>query len=183
LSGNLALDAKFSEFLRELGRWGDRMNLVGSTEPAAMARHVEDALAAVPHLAAGASIVDLGSGAGFPGVPIAIARRDLRVTLVEIREKRIAFLRHVVRALELDVEVRRASIEVAPASRFDIALLRAVAPPEISLELARPWVTAAGEIWIWAGAGVALPDARAIALDSGGSILRAPAAAISRGTS
>jgi 16S rRNA (guanine527-N7)-methyltransferase len=182
LSGNEALDAKIADFLRELGRWGDRMNLVGSTDPAAMARHVQDALAAVPHLPANASVVDLGSGAGFPGVPIAIARRDLRVTLVEIREKRIAFLRHVVRALELDVEVRRESIELAPASRFDIALLRAVAPPERSLELARPWVADAGEVWIWAGAGVVLPGARPIELSSGGTILRTPAAAISRGT-
>jgi 16S rRNA (guanine527-N7)-methyltransferase len=182
LSRDEALDAKLAEFLRELGRWGDRMNLVGSTDPAAMARHVEDALAAVPHLPPNASVVDLGSGAGFPGVPIAIARRDLRVTLVEIREKRIAFLRHVVRSLQLDVEVRRESIENVPAQRFEIAVLRAVAPPEKSLQLARPWVGDDGEIWIWAGAGAALPGSRPIALASGGAILRTPAAAISRGT-
>ena len=177
-----ALDAKIAEFLRELARWGDRMNLVGSTDPAAMARHVEDSLAAVPHLGAGARVVDLGSGAGFPGLPIAIARRDLRLTLVEIREKRIAFLRHVVRTLELDVEIRRESIEAPPDARFDVALLRAVAPPERSLELARPWVNDAGQVWIWVGSGVELPGARAIALTSGGAILRTPAAAISRGT-
>jgi 16S rRNA (guanine527-N7)-methyltransferase len=182
LTRDAALDATIAEFLRELGRWGERMNLVGSTDPAAMARHVQDALAAVPHLPANTSVVDLGSGAGFPGVPIAIARRDLRVTLIEIREKRIAFLRHVVRVLDLEVEVRRESIESPPPARFDLALLRAVAPPEKSLELARPWVVDSGEIWIWAGAGVALPGASAIALDSGGAILRAPAAAISRGT-
>jgi 16S rRNA (guanine527-N7)-methyltransferase len=182
LSGDAALDATIAEFLRELARWGDRMNLVGSTDPAAMSRHVEDSLAAVPHLPEGASVVDLGSGAGFPGVPIAIARRDLRVTLVEIREKRIAFLRHVVRLLGLEVEVRRASIEVAPATRFDFALLRAVAPPDKALELARPWVSDTGEVWIWAGAGVDLPGARPIALASGGAILRTRAAVISRGT-
>lgn len=182
MSRDPALDATIAAFLRELGRWGDRMNLVGSTDPAAMARHVEDALAAVPHLPPNASVVDLGSGAGFPGLPIAIARRDLRVTLVEIREKRIAFLRHVVRSLDLDVEVRRESIEVTPTSRFDFALLRAVAPPETSLELARPWVGESGEIWIWAGSSVGLAGARAIALESGGAILRIPAAAISRGT-
>ena len=182
MSGDAALDATIAEFLRELARWGDRMNLVGSTDPAAMSRHVEDSLAAASLLNRSASVVDLGSGAGFPGIPIAIARRDLRVTLVEIREKRIAFLRHVVRSLALDVEVRRASIEVAPPSRFDVALLRAVATPDRSLELARPWVDDAGEVWIWAGAGVELPGARRIALDSGGAILRTPAAAISRGT-
>lgn len=182
MSRDAALDPKIAEFLRELARWGERMNLVGSTDPTAMARHVEDALSAVPHLPAHASVVDLGSGAGFPGLPIAIARHDLRVTLIEIREKRIAFLRHVVRALGLDIEVRRESIEATPPAHFDFALLRAVAPPEESLELARPWVVDGGEVWIWAGAGVRLPGARPIPLDSGGAILRAPAAAISRGT-
>ncbi len=182
MSGDAARDAILAEFLRELARWGDRMNLVGSTDPTAMARHVEDALAAVPHLPDGASVVDLGSGAGFPGLPIAIARRDLRLVLVEIREKRVAFLRHVVRTLALDVEVRRASIETAPETPFDFALLRAVAPPDRSFELARPWVVESGEIWVWAGAGAELPNARAIALDSGGAILRTPAAAFSRGT-
>jgi 16S rRNA (guanine527-N7)-methyltransferase len=158
------------------------MNLVGSTDSVAMSRHVDDALAAVPHLPQGLSVVDLGSGAGFPGLPIAIARRDLRVILVEIREKRVAFLRHVVRTLELDVEVRRESIGAAPSNGYDVALLRAVAAPERSIELARPWVRDAGEIWVWAGPGVDLPGTRPIALDSGGVILRVPAAAISRGT-
>jgi 16S rRNA (guanine527-N7)-methyltransferase len=183
LSRAPAPDESIAEFVRELARWGERMNLVGSTDPAATARHVEDALAAAPHLPGGASVVDLGSGAGFPGVPIAIARRDLRVTLVEIREKRVAFLRHAVRVLGLEVDVRRVSIEDAPAEPFDFALLRAVAPPESSARLARPWVHDEGEVWIWAGARVALPGARPLPLASGGAILRVPAAAISRGTS
>jgi len=177
------LDERLAEFLRELSRWGERMNLVGSTDAAAMARHVEDALAAAPHLPPGAAVVDLGSGAGFPGVPIAIARRDLRVTLVEIREKRVAFLRHVVRTLGLAAEVLRVSIEDAPEEPFDIALLRAVAPPQKSAELARSWVHDQGEVWIWAGAGAEIPGALPVPLASGGAILRVPAAVISRGTS
>jgi 16S rRNA (guanine527-N7)-methyltransferase len=182
LSLQAARDATIAEYVRELARWGERMNLVGSTEPAAISRHVADALEAVPHLPQGISVVDLGSGAGFPGLPIAIARRDLRVSLVEIREKRVAFLRHVVRMLDLDVEVRRESIEAAPPKVFDLALLRAVATPQRSLELARPWVRDDGEIWIWAGSGASLPAVRPIALASGGAILRARAAVFSRGT-
>ncbi len=182
MSAQATPEAAIAEYLRELGRWGDRMNLVGSTDLAAMSRHVDDALAAVPHLPERLSVVDLGSGAGFPGLPIAIVRRDLRVTLVEIREKRIAFLRHVVRTLDLDVEVRRESIEVAPAKTYDVALLRAVAAPEKSVELARPWVGDSGEIWVWAGPAVAISGARPIGLVSGGSILRVHAAVISRGT-
>ncbi len=169
-------------FVQELCRWGERMNLVGSTAPAAISRHVEDALAAVPHLEPDLSVVDLGSGAGFPGLPIAIARRDLRVSLVEIREKRVAFLRHVIRTLDLRVEVLRESIEKTPPKRFDRVLLRAVAAPERSVELGRPWACEEGEVWIWAGPGVDLPGARRIALASSGAILRVPAAAVSRGT-
>jgi 16S rRNA (guanine527-N7)-methyltransferase len=182
LSRDNSPDAALAEFLRELARWGERMNLVGSTNPAAMARHVEDSLAAASHLRTGSAVVDLGSGAGFPGVPIAIARRDLRIVLVEIREKRVAFLRHVVRALGLDAEVRRTSIDTPPETPFDVALLRAVAPPGESLALARPWVGEGGEIWIWAGPDAALPSARPIPLASGGAILRTHGAAFSRGT-
>jgi 16S rRNA (guanine527-N7)-methyltransferase len=182
LSRGFDPQADLDAYTRELARWGERMNLVGSTDPGAIARHLEDALAALSELPQGASLVDLGSGAGFPGLPIAIARRDLRVTLVEIREKRVAFLRHIVRTLGLDVDVRRASYEEPPATGSDIVTLRAVAAPEKSLVIARPWVAETGEIWIWAGAGVDLPGARPIALRSGGAILRLHAAVFSRGT-
>ncbi len=175
-------ERELAVFGRELARWGSRMNLVGSTDPAAIARHVADAIAAVPLLSQGASLVDLGSGAGFPGLPIAIARRDLHVSLVEVREKRVAFLRHVARTLALDVDIRHQSFEVAPFAAFDFVTLRAVAAPERSLEIARPWVAESGQIFIWAGAGVLLPGAEPIALASGGSILRVRAAAFSRGT-
>lgn len=158
------------------------MNLVGSTDEAALARHFEDSLFAAAEIPAGARVADLGSGAGFPGLPIAIARRDVRVTLVEIREKRVAFLRHVVRTLGLGVEVRQTSLDDAPDDPFDVVLLRAVAPPAESARIGLRWVRAGGEIWIWAGPAAELPGARPVALPSGGAILRIHAAALSRGT-
>ncbi|HTO09121.1 MAG TPA: 16S rRNA (guanine(527)-N(7))-methyltransferase RsmG [Myxococcota bacterium] len=177
-----ALDAGLRTFTAELQRWGQRMNLVGSTEPDEIARHVEDSLAAAELLPQGAAVVDLGSGAGFPGLPLALARPDLRLTLVEIREKRIAFLRHAVRELGLATEVREASIETRPEAPFDFALLRAVAKPERSLALGLPWVKPTGEVWIWAGPDADVPGARREPLASGGNILRARAADFSRGT-
>jgi len=182
VSDAAALEAALAAYARELARWGERMNLVGSTDPGAIARHIEDALDAVAALPQGASVVDLGSGAGFPGLPIALARRDLAVTLVEIREKRLAFLRHVVRELAPHVEVLARSIEDEPPRAFDFALLRAVARPARSLELALPWVWPSGEVWIWSGPSDDLPGARHLALRSGGRILRLPAADFSRGT-
>jgi 16S rRNA (guanine527-N7)-methyltransferase len=177
------LEVDLAAFAAELARWGARMNLVGSTEPAALKRHFADSLAAAEALPASVRVVDLGSGAGFPGMPIALARRDLRLTLVEVREKRLAFLRHAVRELRLELEVRAVSIESAPEELFDFALLRAVAPPERSLELGARWVAPSGEVWIWAGPGAALSAARPLPLASGGSILRVRAADFSRGTS
>ena len=162
-----------ARYREELRSWASRTNLVGSARDAAVKRHVEDSLAAVPHLPASARVVDLGSGAGFPGIPLAIARPDLNLLLVEIRERRVHFLRHVVRALDLGCEVRRQRIESMPEERFDFALLRAVAPPERSRELARPWVKLKGEIWVWAGRHAATRKPFAsIELGSGGRILR-----------
>jgi len=182
VSGRFGAEAAFDAYARELARWGARMNLVGSTDAEALARHLEDSLAAAGELPAGASVVDLGSGAGFPGLPIALSRRDLTVVLVEIREKRVAFLRHVVRELAPHVEVLARSIEDEPPRTFDFALLRAVARPSRSLELGRPWLGPGGEAWIWAGPDDDLPGAHPLPLRSGGRVLRVRASDFSRGT-
>lgn len=173
-------------YLEELQRWGSRMNLVGSTEPGELRVHVEDSLAAAAILPGDARVVDLGSGAGLPGIPLAIQRPDLRLTLVEVRERRVHFLRHVVRTLELEVEIRRIDFQTAPADLFDFALVRGVAPPTEILPIAARWIGSEGEIWVWtrlspeqAGARHAVP----VALAPGrGAILRVPAAAVPRGT-
>jgi 16S rRNA G527 N7-methylase RsmG len=117
---------------------------------------------------------------------VAIVRRDLDVTLVEIRERRFHFLRHVVRTLGLGhCRVERTRIEDPPAEPFDVALMRAVAPVVRALPMAQPWVRDDGEIWIWArerpsGAPTgAEPD---IPLEGQRIILRAHARAVPRGT-
>ncbi|HKC49828.1 MAG TPA: 16S rRNA (guanine(527)-N(7))-methyltransferase RsmG, partial [Myxococcota bacterium] len=171
-----ALDAALAAFSDELARWGARMNLVGSTNSDAIRRHVEDSLAAAAHLPPEVAVVDLGSGAGFPGIPLAIARPDLRLTLVEIRERRVAFLRHVARELGLSIEIRPTSIEAPSGRDFDFALLRAVAKPERSLQLGLPWVRPSGEVWIWSGPAAERSRAGEFPLESGGRILRFRAA-------
>jgi 16S rRNA G527 N7-methylase RsmG len=94
---------------------------------------------------------------------------------VEIRERRVHFLRHVVRTLGLGCRVERREIERAPETPVDRALLRAVAPPDRALELATPWVAPGGEVWIWTGPGAPRPEgARVIPLSSGGQIHRIP---------
>lgn len=168
-------------YLEELRKWGARTNLVGSTQPSALQVHVDDALAAVPHLPEAVRVVDLGSGAGLPGIPLAIARPDLDLTLVEIRERRVYFLRHVVRTLGLSCRVERISMDEAPAELFDFALLRAVAPALEAVPRARRWIHDSGEIWIWSTEGVPWPST-SIPLGPRGAILRIPASEVSRGT-
>ncbi len=172
-------------FLKELRSAGERINLVGSTEPEALGRHVADSLEPADSIRAGSRVVDLGSGAGFPGIPIAIARSDVHMTLLEIRERRVHFLRHVVRRLGLRCRVLRIDIgKEPPPERFDLALARAIAAPERALSLATPWVEPGGEIWIWASHETAAPrDALpSLPLSSGGWVLRSRVAAVPRGT-
>lgn len=164
-------------YAAEVRRWGARVNLVGSTAPAALRLHLEDALAAAPHLPERARVADLGSGAGLPGVPIAISRPDVDVTLVEIRERRVHFLRHLVRELDLGCAVVRRRLEAGPeGDPFDVATIRAVAAPEHALALARRWVRPGGEAWIWTReppAALSWSLAGVIALPAGrGQVLR-----------
>ena len=180
--------ARLERFLDELAVWGARINLVGSLERPALQMHVRDSLVAARALPPDARVVDLGSGAGFPGIPIAIARSDLDLVLVEIRERRIHFLRHVVRTLGLGCEIRRASIDDPPERPFDYALLRAVAPLPEALAMGRRWIEPAGQVWIWTRedpGSIATAGVEALTLDSDGArgrILRAPGHALPRGT-
>jgi 16S rRNA (guanine527-N7)-methyltransferase len=170
-------EALLEQYIAELQRWGARVNLVGSTQRDAIQVHVDDALAAVPGLPHDARVVDLGSGAGFPAIPLAIARPDLELTLVEIRERRISFLKHVVRLLGLCCEVRRVRIEEPPSEGFDFALARALADPQQVVRLAMPWVRPGGEIWIWSRAApeeLGIAGIGAISLGPRGRILRVP---------
>lgn len=123
---------------------------MGSLDPDELAVHVADSLAVVPVIPRGARVVDLGTGAGFPGIPLLIARPDLRLVLVDRREKRIHFLRQVVRTLPLVCEIRHGPIEDPPAGAgFTAVLMRAVAPVERAVALGAPWMEPGGTLWIW----------------------------------
>jgi len=172
-------------YLKELSRWAASTNLVGSTDYDALRLHVAQSLAASSRLPRNTRVADLGSGAGFPGLPLLITRPDLRMTLVEIRTRRVSFLRHVVRTLGLDCVVLRQKLENPPESRFQVTLLRAVAPVQRALQIAEPWTEGDGEIWIWTreeASAVGAAYVGEISLGAGGRILRARAAAVSRGT-
>ena len=115
-------------------------------------RHVIDCLRAVPLIDPAARCFDLGSGAGLPGVVVAIAARDVNVGLIESRRRRIAFLEFVVGSLGLpNAEILPMRIEEVHR-RADVCLARALAPASLSWELAAPLLRPGGALIYFAGA-------------------------------
>ena len=122
--------AKLLEHLDLVDEWGGRMNLTAIRErPQQLTKHVLDSLTVAPWLRGG-RIADVGTGAGFPGIPLAIVLPDLHFVLIESTGKKCRFLEHVRDALELaNVEIVQSRAEAyKPAQRFDTVIARAVGP-------------------------------------------------------
>jgi len=145
-----ALFGCFCDFLLE---YNQKVNLTRITEPMEVAaKHFGDSLAVLePNIfLPGSSVVDVGTGAGFPGIPLAIMRPDIQVTLMDSLRKRTAFLEEAVQRLDLrNVKVvwtRAEEMGRDPLyrERFDIALARAVAPLNVLAELCLPLLKKGG---------------------------------------
>lgn len=144
--------ALFERYVAELLRWQARVNLTGFRTPRAIAQNgFLDSLACLLALPPGRlRIVDIGSGAGFPGLPLRIARPDLDLTLVEARRRRHSFLAHLCRVLGL-TDVRclhgRAEAlagELSLRGAFDAAFARAVRQLEGAAGLAADFLRPEG---------------------------------------
>lgn len=127
----------------------ERMNLTRITgREQARIQHIADALTLLPHLPPGPHrLADAGSGGGVPGIPLAIARPDAAVTLIESVAKKAAFLEETVRELGLaNAAVWRGRAEQWQCARFDVVACRAVAPIGKLLEWCRPLVAPGGKL-------------------------------------
>ena len=114
-------------YLELILKWNTRINLTAIRAPQEIVRrHFGESLFAGLHLGPCSSLLDFGSGAGLPGIPIQLLRPDIPVTLAESRGRKAAFLREVVRALGLPTEVWAGRVESMPHSPFDTVALRAV---------------------------------------------------------
>ncbi len=92
----------FALFLEGLWSWNRRINITGISEKREMIiKLLLDSLVAVPHLSSGGTVLDIGSGAGIPGLPIKIARPEFEVHLIESKAKKVSFLRDMIRKLGL----------------------------------------------------------------------------------
>ena len=121
-----ALAAPLLKYLGELVLWNKAYNLTAVREPAEMVtRHLLDSLVVLPHVEG--RTLDAGSGAGLPGIPLALANPALNVTLLDSNGKKARFLRHVQRALPLtNVEIVEARAEAfQPPARYDTVITRA----------------------------------------------------------
>jgi 16S rRNA (guanine527-N7)-methyltransferase len=128
--------------------------VIGPREPMRIwTRHLLNSAALAPFIPAGVTVVDLGSGAGLPGVPIALARPDVQMTLLEPLARRIRFLEEVRDALDLDVTLLHARAERAGLSGRDVVVARAVAPLSRLVELAVPLLRPGGVLLAQKGAG------------------------------
>ncbi len=133
------------------------MNLTAITEPAAVARlHLLDSLTVANTVSLrGKTLIDVGCGAGFPGVPLAIAEPDCRVTLLDSLGKRVKWLEETLPSLGIRARCVTARAEEAAAGsreQFDYATSRAVARLNILLELTAPFVKVGGAVLAMKGA-------------------------------
>jgi 16S rRNA (guanine527-N7)-methyltransferase len=136
-------DEKAGRLLRlldELARWNQMYNLTGITaQPAMITHHLLDSLAVNAHLA-GERVADVGTGAGFPGLPLAVANPHRHFTLIDSTAKKLRFVSHAVELLQLtNVSVLHARVEnLRPQAPFDTVVARAFAPLPRLLQTVMP---------------------------------------------
>ena len=145
--------AQFAVYNEMLIDWNTRMNLTALTAPADVAvKHIIDSLTAYDAALfdGAATLIDVGTGAGLPGIPLAVYAPHIRVTLMDALQKRVRFLMEVTAAMELTntrcihARAEEAARQTEHRERYDIAVSRAVARMPVLLEYALPFVRVGG---------------------------------------
>ncbi len=142
---------RFSILSEELIRWNSKVNLTALKRVAdIIAKHFLDSLTLLPLLPFGASLLDIGSGGGFPSLPLKIVRQDLDMVSVDSVQKKILFQRHVARMLELDkfvpIHARAEELAASLDQRFDFVAARAVADLPSLVRLGMPLLAGKGRL-------------------------------------
>ena len=143
---------RFDLLAERLVSWNSRVNLTAITEPDdIVVKHFLDSISPLPYadIKENARLIDVGCGAGFPGLPILIARPDLEVTFLDSIEKKLKFIDDVLESTSLFGETVHGRAEVLGADsdfreQFDVATTRAVAPLNVLAEYCLPLVKVGG---------------------------------------
>lgn len=152
---------KFIKYYELLIEWNEKMNLTAITEEREVAeKHFADSLLPMELIPQNARCIDVGTGAGFPGVPLMIMRPDITVTLLDSLNKRLIFLNEVIRALGLEGRAKTLHMRSEDAGRaaahrdaYDVALSRrAVANARVLAEWTAPFVKKGGVSIMYKGA-------------------------------
>jgi len=151
----------FIIYLRELQAWNRKINLTSITgEKEIIIRHFLDSLTLARHVSGLNSLLDIGSGAGFPGLPLKIAIPSLKVTLLDTVEKKVHFMRHIIRTLGLEDAIALSGRVEAPellerlSSSFDCVTSRAFTELKAFVALAAPYLRPKGTILAMKGPAV-----------------------------
>lgn len=156
-----ALFERFDIYARLLVEWNEKMNLTAITDPTDMAvKHFADSLTAAHLLPDGAfSLIDVGTGAGFPGVPLAMVRDDCTLTLLDSLNKRLVFLEALcdavgVKAVRVHARAEDGGKDPVLREKFDVATARAVSNLPVLSEYCLPFVRVGGRFLALKGAEV-----------------------------
>ena len=149
-------------YLTEWRRWNAKINLTAETdEHSVIDRHIRDSLQYARAVSPGTRVVDIGSGAGFPGIPLKVVLPSLEIVLVENQRKRANFLKNVIRSMQLQglrsVHSRVEDLGDSFQNKFDFIVLRHVKDFKASLKMGRALLCPEGRIVIQKEAGASLP--------------------------
>ena len=150
---------KFYEYMNLLIEWNEKFNLTAIVEPKEIIlKHFIDSLTIEKYINEGDKVIDVGTGAGFPGIPLTIYKPPINITLLDSLNKRIIFLQEVIEKLEMkNIEAVHGRAEEFAKNRremFDIATSRAVAPLNILLEYLLPFVKIGGTCLCMKGSNI-----------------------------
>jgi 16S rRNA (guanine527-N7)-methyltransferase len=147
----------FRTYLDELWAWNEHINITGAaTREEVLTNLFLDSLIPGPYLPETGNLLDVGSGGGFPGIPLKIYRSNLTIDLVEVKSKRVSFLKHIIRSLRLkEIRVVRGRIDsstVLPEQDlYDVVTARALASPRQTVLWCAPFLQKGGMLILFLG--------------------------------
>lgn len=152
---------KFYQYMNLLLEWNEKMNLTAITDPKEIIlKHFIDSLTMANKVKEGETLIDVGTGAGFPGIPLAIVKQEVKITLLDSLNKRVHFLQEVIQVLQLNnIRAVHARVEEFAKNKkereqYDIATSRAVAPLNVLAEYLLPLVKIGGKCVCMKGSNI-----------------------------